>query len=119
MNSFLKGFFSIFNLFPETRSKNYDKIKEDIDEKLSRLGIDLYHPSMYTTYGQRDQSFVSYSYYNIDLDRVSVYFKDEDYYAQEANYNLELLISFETKEIVGLNFLNVKQLGKKHEHRTK
>ena len=119
MNSFLKGFFSIFNLFPETKIKSYDEIKEDIDEKLSRLGIDLYHPSMYTAYGQCNTSFVPYSYYNTDLDRVSVYFKDEDYYVQTLNDDIELCVSFNTKEIVGLNFLNVKQLAKKHEHRIK
>lgn len=110
---FWSGFFSIFNLFPETKSKTYDEIREDIDEKLSRLGIDLYHPSMYTTYDQHDRSFVPYSYYNQDLDRVSVYFKDEDYYAQTVNNDLELLISFDTKEVIGLNFLNVKNLGEK------
>ena len=110
---FLTGFFSIFNLFPETKSKTYDKIREDIDEKLSRLGIDLYHPSMYTIYDQHDRSFVPYSYYNQDLDRVSVYFKDEDYYVQTVNNDLELLISFDTKEVIGLNFLNLKNLGEK------
>lgn len=111
---FWTGFFSVFNLFPETKFKSYEGIKEDIDEKLSRLGIDLYHPSMYTTYDQHDRSFVPYSYYNQDLDRVSVYFKDEDYYVQKVNDDLELLISFDTKEVVGLNFLNVKSLGYKN-----
>ena len=113
---FLTGFFSIFNLFPETKSKTYDEIREDIDEKLSRLGIDLYHPSMYTTYDQHDRSFVPYSYYYQDLDRVSIYFKDEDYYVQTVNEDMELHISFETKEVVGLNFLNIKELAKKLTH---
>jgi len=112
---FWSGFFSIFNLFPETKNKSYDEIREDIDEKLSRLGIDLYYPAMYNSYGRYDQSFVPYSYYNQDLDRVSVYFKDEDYYVQTVNEDMELHISFETKEVVGLNFLNVKSLGKKYE----
>ena len=112
---FWSGFFSIFNLFPETKIKSYEEIREDIDEKLSRLGIDLYHPSMYTIYDQHDRSFVPYSYYNQDLDRVSVYFKDEDYYVQKVNDDLELLISFDTKEVVGLNFLNVKSLRNRYE----
>jgi len=44
---------------------------------------------------------------------VSIYFKDVDYYVQTINEDMELHISFDTKEIVGLNFLNVKQLVKK------
>lgn len=111
---FWSGFFSIFNLFPETKFKSYEEIREDVDAKLSRLGIDGWNPPLYT-YSPYVGSFVPYSYYNQDLDRVSVYFKDEDYYVQKVNDDLELLISFDTKEVVGLNFLNVKSLGNRYE----
>jgi hypothetical protein len=40
---------------------------------------------------------------------VSVYIKDEDAYVRTLNKNLELHISFENKEVVGLNFLNIKE----------
>jgi len=115
---FLTGFFSIFNLFPETKIKSYKEIREGVDAKLSRLGIDRCDPPWYT-YSTYVGSFVPYSYYNQDLDKVSIHFKDEDYYVQTINEDTELHISFDTKEIVGLNFLNVKQLAKKHEYRTK
>lgn len=117
--SFWKGFISIFNLFPEPRIKSYMEIKQEIDEKLSRLGIDLYHPMMYTVHEEHTCSFTPYSYYNENLDKISVYFKDEDYYVQSLNNNMELCINFETKEVIGLHFLNVKQLAKKYEHTTK
>ena len=111
---FLTGFFSVFNLFPETKIKSYEEIQEDVDAKLSRLGIDGWNPPLYT-YSPYVGSFVPYSYYNQDLDKVSVYFKDADYYVQIVNDDLELFISFDTKEVIGLNFLNVKSLGNKYE----
>jgi hypothetical protein len=33
---FWTGFFSVFNLFPETKIKSYKEIQEDVDAKLSR-----------------------------------------------------------------------------------
>jgi hypothetical protein len=72
----------------------------------------MWNPPLYT-HSPYVGSFVPYSYYNQDLDKVSVYFKDEDCYVQTVNEDMELHISFDSKEVVGLNFLNVKQLTNK------
>ena len=94
MNSFWEGFFSAFNLFPSTKS--YEEIKETID---SIVINNPYHTG----------NFIPYAHYDQTLDRVSVYIKDEDAYVRTLNKNLELHISFENKEVVGLNFLNIKE----------
>jgi len=92
---FWTGFFSAFNLFPETRS--YDEIKEYVD---SIVVNNPYHKG----------TFVPYAHYDESLDRVSVYFKDKDAYVKTLNNNVELHISFENEEIVGVNILRVKKL---------
>lgn len=56
--------------------------------------------------------FVPYAYYNEDMDSIQVYFKDEDSYTQPLNKWLELHLSHDTDEIVGVNVLNVRKVLK-------
>jgi hydroxymethylglutaryl-CoA reductase len=44
------------------------------------------------------------------MDSIEAYFKDEACYTKTLNNNIELHISFETGEVVGMNILNVQQL---------
>lgn len=57
-------------------------------------------------------SFVPYAYYNEDMDSIQVYFKDEDSYTQPLNKWLELHLSHDTDEVVGVNVLNIKKVLK-------
>lgn len=54
--------------------------------------------------------FTPYAYYNKDMDSIECYFKDESCYTQPLNNMVELHLSFENKEIVGVNILGVKNL---------
>lgn len=54
--------------------------------------------------------FQPYAYYNEDMDSIEAYFKDEGCYTKTLNSNIELHISFETGEVVGMNILNVQKL---------
>lgn len=57
-------------------------------------------------------SFVPYTYYNDDMDSIQVYFKDENSYTQPLNKWLELHLSHDTDEVVGVNVLNVRKVLK-------
>lgn len=61
------------------------------------------------TYGG-SRCFQPYAYYNEDMDAIETYFKDETCYTKTLNNNIELHISFETGEVVGMNILNVQKL---------
>lgn len=54
--------------------------------------------------------FQPYAYYNEGMDSIEAYFKDEACYTKTLNNNIELHISFETGEVVGINVLNVQKL---------
>lgn len=56
--------------------------------------------------------FVPYAYYNEDMDSIQAYFKDENSYTQPLNKWLELHLSHDTDEIVGVNVLNVRKVLK-------
>ena len=44
------------------------------------------------------------------MDEIQVYFKDENCYTKPLNDQLELHLSFDTEEVVGVNVLGVKKL---------
>ena len=122
MNSFLKGFLSIFNLFPSTKS--YNDIREEVDEILGHDG--------WGEYSQLDSNYVKkvtqsefldkmirlvpigpmvpHSFYNEDMDAIQVYFKDHQFYTQPLNETINLYVSFDTNEVIGVEILNVKKL---------
>ena len=54
--------------------------------------------------------FQPYAFYNEDMDAIETYFKDESCYTKTLNNNIELHISFNTGEVVGMNILNVQKL---------
>lgn len=54
--------------------------------------------------------FQPYAYYNEDMDSIEAYFKDEACYTKTLNNNIELHISFDTGEVVGMNILNAQKL---------
>lgn len=56
--------------------------------------------------------FVPYAYYNEDMDSIQVYFKDENSYTQPLNKWLELHLSHDTDEVVGVNILNIRKVLK-------
>ena len=58
------------------------------------------------------EKFEPYAYYNEDADSIEVYFKDESCYAKLLNDQLELHLSFDKEEVVGVNILNIKKLLK-------
>lgn len=56
--------------------------------------------------------FVPYCYYNEDMDAIQVYFKNDESYTQPLNEAMELMLSFDKEEIVGVNIINIKKLLK-------
>jgi hypothetical protein len=56
------------------------------------------------------EKFEPYCYYNKETDSIEVYFKDESCYAKPLNDQLDLHLSFDNEEVVGVNILNVKRL---------
>jgi hypothetical protein len=56
------------------------------------------------------EKFEPYAYYNEDTGSIEVYFKDESCYAKPLNDQLELHLSFDKEEVVGVNILNIKKL---------
>lgn len=54
--------------------------------------------------------FTPYAYYNEDMDAIECYFKNESCYAKTLNNMVELHLSFDTEEVVGVNILGIKKL---------
>jgi ADP-glucose pyrophosphorylase len=107
MMGFWTGFFSVFNLFPETRS--YDEIKEEVDQLyIKRVSSSEFLEEMIKLVPSGN--FQPYAYYNEDMDSIQVYFKDTMSYTQPLNNNIELHLCHDTNEIVGANILRVKKL---------
>lgn len=107
MNSFFKGFFSVFNLFPS--SKSYDEIKEEVnDTYLNKVTQSEFLDEMIRLVPKN--CFVPYSYYNKDLDSIQVYWRDEESYTQPTANGINLKIAFDTHEVVGVDILNANQL---------
>jgi hypothetical protein len=50
------------------------------------------------------------TFYNEDMDAIEVHFKNESFFVQPLNEAIELYISHETDEVVGLNVLKIKKL---------
>jgi hypothetical protein len=75
MNNFLKGFFSIFNLFPS--SKSYDEITKELDNKMQdlydRMGWGKYNNpcSAHNTAGDLTRSISSDEWNNMVKDNKS------------------------------------------------
>ena len=122
MKGFLKGFLSIFNLFPS--SKSYDEIREEVDELLQHDNWGEYS-DLHNGYIKKvTQSefldkmirlvptgpMVPHSFYNEDMDAIQAYFKDHQFYTQPLNEAMNLYVSFESNEVIGIEILNVKQL---------
>ena len=55
-----------------------------------------------------NDKFVPYALQNGSV--IEVYFKDQEYYTSPLNENLELYISFETGEVVGVKILKLNKL---------
>jgi len=58
----------------------------------------------------KPESFVPYFYYNKDMDVLDIYFKEDLSYTSLLNKDLNLFLSQETDEIVGVSVLNIKRL---------
>lgn len=54
--------------------------------------------------------FQPYAYYNEDMDAIECYFKDESCYTKTLNNMVELHLSFDNDEVVGVNILGIKKL---------
>lgn len=54
--------------------------------------------------------FQPYAYYNEDMDAIETYFKDESCYTKTLNNMVELHLSFDNDEVVGVNILGIKKL---------
>ena len=99
MNSFIRGFFSIFNVFPSS------KLDDSMQDLYNEMGWGTYKNPL-TCNG----SMTPYSFYNEDMDSIQLYFKDHQFYTQPLNKAMNLYISFDTKEVIGVEILNIKKL---------
>ena len=55
-------------------------------------------------------NFQPYAYYHKDMDYIEAYFKDENCYTKTLNDMIELHLSFDNDEVVGINILGIKKL---------
>jgi hypothetical protein len=55
-------------------------------------------------------SFVPYAFYNEPMNAIQVYFKNDSCYTQPINEAVELYLSHDNDEVVGLSVLNIKKL---------
>ena len=56
------------------------------------------------------EPFKPHAFYNKDGDMMEVYFKNDSCYTKTLNGDIEVHLSQENDEVVGLNILNVKKL---------
>lgn len=56
--------------------------------------------------------FVPYAFYNEDMNALEVYFKNDNCYTKTINDFIELHISEDTGEVVGVNVLKIMQVIK-------
>lgn len=127
--SFWESFCNIFNLFPER--KTYQQLSDELDERMQKLYSDngwgkyantcMPMTPIYTDPKEFLEKmlkqvpsgpFVPYCYYNEDMDAIQVYFKNDESYTQPLNEAMELMLSFDKEEIVGVNIINIKKLLK-------
>jgi len=58
----------------------------------------------------KPKPFVPYAFYNADMDAIEAYFKNDSCYTKTLNNSIELHLSHDNDEIVGINILNIKKL---------
>jgi hypothetical protein len=131
--SFLKGFMSLFD-WMTPKYKNYDEFVEEFDENMQdfyeKNGWGKYQNPLVCcdndlSYSQvdkllkeylnknKDKKFEPHAYYNQDLDKINVCWKDHQCVVKPLNENIHICISQENGgEIVGVNILNAKKLLK-------
>lgn len=59
-------------------------------------------------------SFSPYAVYNQHFDSVEAHFKNDEYYTQPLNDNMDLLLSHDNDEIVGVNIHNITKIVPYH-----
>lgn len=123
MNIF-RSFVSILNLFPQSTSNMPGSLVKDIESLNSdnhkvllennvkphiTLSTSEDTIKQLSSVNQR-RIFIPYSYYNQDMDVIQVFWKNEDYYTHQLPNNINLKISLESNEIIGVDIFNVNAL---------
>lgn len=117
--SFFKGFCSLFDwMWPKTLDESLQELHDDMGwgeyknplQQMRKEKSELLLRKMIDNFPKG--SFVPYAQYNKSLDLIEVFFKDHDCLTQPLNDNLDLIISQETGEVVGLKVLRVKEILK-------
>ena len=84
---------------PEDQTQNWGEItlstSESLIEQLVRIPTG---------------SFAPYAAYNKHFDSIEAHFKNDEYYAQPLNENMDLLLSHSTNEVVGVRIYNIKKI---------
>ena len=134
--SFLKGFLSLFDwMFPRTLEEQFEDLDNSMQKLYDKMGWGEYKKS-YPMSGydntmnitvttskkfldemiklaedcKKSGGFQPYAYYNEDMDAIECYFKDESCYTKTLNNMVELHLSFDNDEVVGVNILGIKKL---------
>lgn len=89
-------FKTMFDWFSSSKEDSYENIK---NEELKNIILN-YKPN----------NFVPYSHYNKDMDSIEACFIGNSYYVQPLNKNLDIYISQETNEVVGVRINNITRL---------
>jgi hypothetical protein len=124
MRGFLKGFCSLFDwMTPRTLDERLQDLYDDMNwgeyKNPNVENVEMLHKM------QKEKtkefldniekhapkgSFIPYAYYNKSLNTIEAFFKDHASYTQPLNENLDLIISQETGEVVGLKILNINEV---------
>jgi len=118
-SSILNFIFDIF--FPYSMEKKLEILEEIFKEKsISKKNIEeekinknvslIENFLMEIARNFPKNSFKPYAFYNSSMNTIEVYLKDESCMTQSLNDQLDLYISFDTNEIIGVKILNIRKL---------
>lgn len=111
MNSFLKGFLSIFDwMHPKTMKEQLEDLDQNLETLYAKMNWGKYqNPLKHKSY---NECFVPYTHYVEEMDCIKVYFINVDCYVQPINDSMDLHLEFGTNNIVGVTIRNTKKLIK-------
>lgn len=85
-------------------------IPEDQTQNWGEIAITTSKSLVEELVGIPTDSFSPYAVYNEHFDSIEAHFKNDEYYAQPLNENMDLLLSHSKNEIVGARIYNLKKI---------
>jgi len=105
-------------MFPKTLEEQFEDLDNSMQKLYDKMGWGEYNTRKVSASEFLEEmmklvpsgGFQPYAYYNEDMDSIETYFKDESCYTKTLNNMVELHLSFDNDEVVGVNILGIKKL---------